>query len=162
MSDTRTQPQLVKAREMAAALDASTDELTRLVREGRIGCYRLAERPQSWRYDPDEVMRALRVDAKPGLSMATPIDVAAIKWLPLNPTRVDHADCDAFVALQLADELIGFDAERSVCMWARIDYERTAFRMASADSSAVWIVTIDADGAPDGHSKATRVEIIRV
>lgn len=63
--DTRTKPQLVTAREMADVLDVSPDTMTRLVREGRIGCYRLAERPQSWRYDPDEVLRALRVDATP-------------------------------------------------------------------------------------------------
>lgn len=53
-------PRLLGPRDMADRLDCASETLTRLVRDGRLPCYRFGDRPTQWRFDPAEVLRLLR------------------------------------------------------------------------------------------------------
>lgn len=90
-------------------------------------------------------------------------DIAAIQWHgPLSPRLGNYEDCDAWVWLCAGAELVGVClTTRDVLGWRPLDHERTAYRIAINEGEAVWIVTMDHDGAPDAHSVASRVEVLR-
>jgi hypothetical protein len=92
------------------------------------------------------------------------IDIKALRWQKLDPRLGNYEDCNADVVLtRHLPELVEFHPPRAqVLGWCKIDSERTAFKVACDAGESVWIVTMDEDGAPDGHSLATRVEVIRV
>lgn len=96
--------------------------------------------------------------------MSSDIDIATLRWAKLDPRNGNYEDCQAWVELRDAvDYLVGaILTVRDVVGWCRIDTDRTAYRVSIEDvDEAVWIVTTDHDGAPDGHRKAKRVEVIR-
>ena len=95
--------------------------------------------------------------------MNSPIDIPAIQWHgPLDPRKGNYEDCQAWVELCDAADLVGARVTTSdVLGWRRLDYERTAYRIWIDEGEAVWIVTTNHDGGPDAHSKAQRVEVTR-
>ena len=88
-----------------------------------------------------------------------PVDIAAIKWTKLEPRLGNYEDCSAALDFDYAAELVG--DRPPVLGWRRIDSDRVAFKVQGDDCEVAWIVTVDHDGAPDGRSVATRVEVIR-
>lgn len=86
----------------------------------------------------------------------TAIDLQALKW---EKWRFDNwADQSGEVnALNLVAGWL--DPDDSPDAFAKIDSERFAFRYDYGGKSLIIVATIDYDGAPDGRSQCTRVEV---
>lgn len=83
-------------------------------------------------------------------------------WHKFDPRLGNYEDCNAAMVFESACELLGVAVDpKDILAWSCVDCYRTAFRIQSDGYVAVWTVTMDYDGAPDGHDRCQAVEVRR-
>ena len=89
--------------------------------------------------------------------------MAETKWQKFDPRLGNYEGRNAVGVFRAACAMVGvFVSTAAILGWRRVDNDRTAFRLPAGDGFfAVWTVTMDYDGAPDGHDRCVAVEVRR-